>query len=228
MHGSSILDYSQPPGRNLLNDAVVEQDHAIGDIFLQTVSCKDAFATFRRDDRRDPPTFQPPKEPPEFGAKDQFVRQCGEQGFDRIEHDSFCLDVIDGMTKPEEESFQIVLAGFLDLTLFRSHEIQHQETSLDEIRQVEPERGDVLHQFLFVLFKRHEHAWLCEFGRTSHEEFHAEERFPATSPAGDERRTPAWQTATGDFVEAGNTSWCLRETREFAFTAETFRRKHIS
>jgi hypothetical protein len=75
---------------------------------------------------------------------------------------------------------------------------------LDEIRQVESERGDVLSQFLLILLEGHEQARFCELGRASHEKFHAEERFPATGATGDKTATTARQSAAGDFIETGN------------------------
>src|SRR5512138_708091 len=116
----------------------------------------------------------------------------------------------------------------MDLALFRSHKIHQQKTALDKILHIEPERSNVLRQFLLILLERHEEARLCEFGCPSYKKFHAEERFAATSSTGDQSRTPTRQTASCDFVEAVDAGWRLREAREFTILAIMFRHRHIS
>ena len=137
MHGPTILDDSQSSCRDLLNDAMVERNHAVGHIVLQAMSRGCTLASLGRNDRRRSQILASAEEPPKFGTQDQFIRQRGEQGCDRIQYDPLRLDAIDGVTKTDEESFQIVLAGLLDLALFRSDEIIRQEIPLLERRKVE-------------------------------------------------------------------------------------------
>ena len=46
--GAAVLDDPQPPGGDLLRDAMIQDDHAIGDIFFQPVPGERAVAPFRR------------------------------------------------------------------------------------------------------------------------------------------------------------------------------------
>src|SRR6185437_4905161 len=64
---ATVFHHPQPPGRDLLLNAMIEQQHAIGDVLLETLARESAFAALGRNDRRDTPIFQPTKEPAELG-----------------------------------------------------------------------------------------------------------------------------------------------------------------
>ena len=52
VRGAAVLDDAQAAGRDLLVDPVVEQDHAVGDVFLEAVAGERAVAPLAGDDRR--------------------------------------------------------------------------------------------------------------------------------------------------------------------------------
>ena len=56
---AAVLDDAQPPRGDLIQHAVVEQDHAVGDIFLDAVAGELAFAALAGDDRGDALVLQP-------------------------------------------------------------------------------------------------------------------------------------------------------------------------
>ena len=60
---AAILDDAQAPRRHLLVDAVVEQDHAVGDVLLQAVAGQRAFAPLAGDDGGDALVLEPAEQP---------------------------------------------------------------------------------------------------------------------------------------------------------------------
>ena len=57
VRGAAIFDDPQAPGRQIVDDAMIEQDHAVGDIFLDAVARQAALAALGRDhggELRDP------------------------------------------------------------------------------------------------------------------------------------------------------------------------------
>ena len=72
--GAAVLDDAQPPGRDLLGDPVVEQDHAVGDVLLQALAGERALAALAGDDRGDALVLEPAEQPAQLGAQDRLVR----------------------------------------------------------------------------------------------------------------------------------------------------------
>ncbi len=89
--GTAILDHPQPPRRDLLVDAVIQQDHAVRDIFFQPLPGQRAFAAFAGNHRRHALVFQPAEQPADFRPQNSRVREAGEQRLDRIQNHPLCL-----------------------------------------------------------------------------------------------------------------------------------------
>ncbi len=67
---AAVLDDAQPARRDLLVDAVVEQDHAVGDVFLQALAGQRAgSAALAGDDGGDALVLQPAEQAPQLGAQ---------------------------------------------------------------------------------------------------------------------------------------------------------------
>ena len=49
--GAAVLHDPQPPGRDLVRDPVVEEDHAVGDVLFQALPGQRALAPLAGDDR---------------------------------------------------------------------------------------------------------------------------------------------------------------------------------
>src|SRR5687767_7955629 len=97
---------------------MVEQYHAIGDVFFQPVSCERFFAAFARDHGRYSAVLQPAKQAPELGTQDALVTKARKQRFERVQRYTFRSDGVDRVTQPDEQPFQVVFAGLLDLAAF--------------------------------------------------------------------------------------------------------------
>ena len=106
MGGPAIFQDAQPPGGDLLLDALVKNDHAVGHVFLQAVARdRIALALFSGDDRGHAAILQPAEEAAQLGAQNGVVRQTGKQRLDRVEHHAFRADRIDGVPDANEKPF---------------------------------------------------------------------------------------------------------------------------
>ena len=113
--GAAVLDDAQPAGRELLGDAVVEQDDAVGDVLLQALAGERALAALAGDDRRDALVLEPAEQAAQLRAEDRGVGQAAEERLERVEHDALGADGVDGVAEADEQPFEVVLAGLLDL-----------------------------------------------------------------------------------------------------------------
>ena len=199
--GAAVLDDAQPAGRELLGDAVVEQDDAVGDVLLEPVAGERAVAALAGDDRRDPLVLEPAEQPAQLRAQDGVVGQAAEERLDGVEHDALGPERVDGVAQADEEAFEVVLAGLLDLAALDVDVVHQQLVLLGQLVQVEAEGADVLGQLLGGLLEGHEDAGLAELGRAADEELHREQRLAAAGAAADERGAAARQPAAGDLVE---------------------------
>ena len=105
MRGTSIFDEPQTTGRQLIFDAIIEQDDAVGDVFLKSIARQRAFAPLAGDDGSHAFFFQPVEEPAQFGAQYQLVFQAAKQDFDRVNDDALGADRVDRKAEPEEKTF---------------------------------------------------------------------------------------------------------------------------
>jgi hypothetical protein len=135
--GTSILDDPQPPGRNLLRDPMIQNDDAIGDIFFQPMPGERSVAPFPGDNRRHALFLEPLEQPPQFGPQDGRVRQSGEQGFNRIQHDPLGPNRVDGVPQADEQAVEVILARFLDLAPLDADVIQRELLLTHQFVQVE-------------------------------------------------------------------------------------------
>ena len=95
----AVLDDAQPPRRDLLGDAVVEQDHAVGDVLLQALAGQRPVAALAGDDGGDALVLEPAEQPAQLGAQDRLVGQAAEQRLDGVEHDPLGADGVDGVAR---------------------------------------------------------------------------------------------------------------------------------
>ena len=112
---AAVLDDAQAPRGDLLGHAVVEQDHAVGDVLLQPLAGERAVAALAGDDRGDALVLEPAEQPPQLRAQDRLVGEAAEERLDGVEHDALGADRVDGVAQADEQAFEVVLAGLLDL-----------------------------------------------------------------------------------------------------------------
>jgi hypothetical protein len=200
--GAAVLDHAQAARRDLIVDAVVEQDHRIRDVLLESLPGQGAIATLARDDGGDALVLQPPEQPSQLRPEDGVVLQAGKQRFDGVEDDAPGSDGPNRVVEPDEQPFEIVLACFLDLAAFHAHVVDRELLRLDQLREVEAERRDVAGNLLGVLLERHEHAGFIEINGAVHQKGERQQRLAGSRPPADERRPAGRQPATRDLVEA--------------------------
>src|SRR5262249_11272202 len=81
----AVLHHAKPPDGRLLHDAVVEQDDAVRDVFLEPMAGQGALAALGRDDRGHTALLEPLEQPPQLGAHRELVAQRGKQRLERID-----------------------------------------------------------------------------------------------------------------------------------------------
>ena len=69
--------------------------------------------------------LQPAEQPAQLGAEDGVIGQPGEQRLEGVEDDALGADGIDGVPEPDEQPFEIVFAGLLDLAALDVDVVQH-------------------------------------------------------------------------------------------------------
>jgi hypothetical protein len=115
--------------------------------------------------------------------------------------------------QPDEEPFEVVLAGLRDLAALDVHVIDDDLVLGDEGVEIESQRADVLSQLLGRLLERHEDARLAEFHGAADDVFKGEQRLPASGRAADERGAAARKSPRGDLVESSDPRPCLGDLR---------------
>ncbi len=72
-----VFDDPEPPGRELVGDPVIQQDHAIRDVLLQALPSQRLLSPLPGDDGGDAALLEPAKQPAQLGAEDGVVREAG-------------------------------------------------------------------------------------------------------------------------------------------------------
>ena len=179
---------------------MIQQDHAVGDVFFQAVPCKLPLAPLAGDDRRYALILEPAEQPPQLRTQDHRIAKAAEQGLDGVQHDPFGTDGVDGVAQANEQPFQVVFARLLDLAAFDPHVVQGDFLLFDQGVQVESQRADVLRQFGGGFLERHEDARLVELRGSPDQEFHRQQGLSATGGPADQRRSSRWKPTPCDLV----------------------------
>lgn len=112
---ASILHDPQAARRHLIVDAVIEENHRIRHVLLEPLLRQEAGAALAGNDGRDALVLQPPKQTPQLRPEDAVVLEACKQRLDRVEDDAFGSHRANRVIEPDEEAFEVVFAGFLDL-----------------------------------------------------------------------------------------------------------------
>src|SRR5436189_3705556 len=137
------------------------------------------------------------------------IGQAGKQRLQRIEHDALCLDGIDGVAEPDEEAFEVVFTGLLDLASLDMNMIEINEFFRYQVVKVKAERADILLQFFLVFLEHHENAGLAKFQSSANDKFGAEHRLSRTGAAADKRRPSDRKAAEGYLVQPFYAGQCF-------------------
>ena len=179
---------------------MIEKDHAVADVLLNPVARKRLVALLAGDDDRDTLVLEPPKQPPQLRAKNRLVRQAGKECLHRVQHHPLGADLLDHRVKADEQAFQVVLAGLLDLTTFHVDIVDDHLFSADQAVDIKAQRRDILGEFLGRLFEGHEDAWLVELGDAADDELHGQQCLTRSGAATDQRGLALGQPALHDFI----------------------------
>ena len=116
-----VLDDAQATRGNLMIDSVVEENDAVGDVFLQTEAGEGLFALFAGDDGGDALVFQEAEQAAQLRAQDVLIGEPGKQHLNGVQRHAFRAYRINGVVKAENQPLQIVFAGLFNLTRFDMH-----------------------------------------------------------------------------------------------------------
>ena len=92
MRCAAILHNPHTARGNLILYAMIEKNDAVGDIFLEPVTCERSFAALAGDDGSHTFFFQPAKQAAQLGANGCFIRQTREECFKSIENNAFSAE----------------------------------------------------------------------------------------------------------------------------------------
>ena len=210
---SAIFHDPQVPRGDLVLDPMVQQDDAVGNVFLQPVA-RELFApALGRDDGGHALVLEPAEQPAQLGAQNRLIGQACEQRLERVQDHALGPYGVDREVEAHEQPLQVVLAGLLYLAAFDIDVFERDFLPPDQSRQIEAEGGDVAFQLGARLLKGHENAGFVELHGAAHEEFHRQERLATARPAADKRGPPARQSAVRYLVKSMNARGALGETK---------------
>src|SRR5688572_28317139 len=99
-----------------------QQDHAVGDELLQAVPGQPVgLVALGGYDRSQSFLPEPFEQTADFGAQDTVVWQLPEEHFDGVQDDSPGFDLLDSVSQSNEETVEVILAGFLNLGSIDMH-----------------------------------------------------------------------------------------------------------
>ena len=174
---------------------MVEQDHAVGDVFLETETRERVFTAFAGDNRSYAEGFQELKQPPNFRAQQCSVGEAGEQRLDRIQHYSLRADRLDRVLEPDEQPLEVVLAGLGNFVRVDMNVIDRQLALADKFIEIEIKRSGVDDQLVFGFLEGDENARFPIVADAVDEKFDGEHGLAASCAAANERRTSAREPA---------------------------------
>ena len=112
--GAAILDDPQSARRDLVHDAVVEQDDAVGNVFFEAMPGQLPVASFSGDDRSEAPVLDPAEKPPQFSAQHAFVGKARKQRLYGVQHHALGADRVDSKTETDEKTLEVIFPRLLD------------------------------------------------------------------------------------------------------------------
>jgi len=114
---SAVFDDAKVPRGHLIDDALIEENDAIRDIFFEAITSERRLAALRRDERREPrPSATGRGGALRRGADPRL--KTGEYGLDRVDRNALGADRIDRRSEAHEEALEVVAAGLLDFAAF--------------------------------------------------------------------------------------------------------------
>ena len=160
-----------------------------------------------------PLSFSQRKSRRNSAAQDAVIRQAGKQRLDGIQHHAFGADGFDGVAQAQEQPFEIVFAGLLDLAAFDVDVIEGQLACASRAGRSKPSEATFCASSSGRLLKGDKDARLVVVHRAAHEELHRQQRFAAPRPAADQRRPAGRQAAVGNIIQSRDAGRALGQRR---------------
>ncbi len=174
VRAAPVFDDAQTSCRDLVDDAVVEQDHAVGDVLLQPAAGELTIASLAGDHGGDALVFQPAKEAPQLRPQDGGIGKAAEQRFDRVQRDALGPDRIDRIPQSDEEALEVVLASLLNLGTLDAHVVDDELFLPDELVEIETQGTNVSSKFFGGFLECHENAVLAVVYHSTDKKLHCE------------------------------------------------------
>jgi hypothetical protein len=127
----------------------------------------------------------------------------------RVQHHPLRADALDGVIQPDEQSLEVVVAGFLDLAAVQLHVVYDQPVAGDQPVEVVAQGCDVRREVDGVLLEGHEDAGFVMLLRARDQEGHGEQGLAAARSAAQQGGPAGRHAAARDLVEAGDTGRSL-------------------
>ena len=201
MSRAAVFHNAKPARGYLIDDAVIEQDHAVGHILFQSIASQGFFPALAGDHSGDATVLEPAKQAPKLGTQDGMVGNVAEQGFNRVQRHALGADGVDGVTNANEQAFQVVAAGFHQLGRIYADEVQRQLALALHGIEVIANGAHIGRQLLGRLFKQDDGARLVVLRRAAHDELGRHQGFAAACSAADQRRAPGGKATARDFIQ---------------------------
>src|SRR4028118_1933930 len=103
---------------------MLEQDDAIGYVFLQAMTREGTITPLGSYDRRYALILEPLEKSSKFGPKNRLIGKTRKQIFNGIEHDPLGTNAVDGVPQADEKPFQVIFAGFFNFASIDVHIIE--------------------------------------------------------------------------------------------------------
>ena len=201
MRRAAIFDDPQAPGRQVVDDAMIEQDHAVRHILLDAVARKAAVAALRRDDGGELAVLEPAEQPPQLGAKHGFVGDAGKQRVDAVEDDAPRAYARHREVEPHEQPFEIVFAGLVHLLPIQVHIVGGQQFAGLQVGQIEAQRRYVDAEIGDAFVERHEHPGFAMIDGAPDKKGGRQQRLAASRATAHQRGPARGKAASGQLVE---------------------------
>ena len=160
--GATIFDDPQSARRDLVHDAVVEQDDAVGNVFFEAMPGQLPVASFAGDDRSEAPVFDPAEKPPQLRAQHAFVGKARKQRLYGVQHHALGADRVDGKTETDEKTLEVVFPRLLDFAPLDPDMVDGKLARGDQGFEIVAERADICGEIFGALLEAHEDPGLAE------------------------------------------------------------------
>ena len=111
------------------------------------------------------------------------------------------------MSKPYEQTFQVIFTRLLDLAWLNMNVIDEKLFLVDKALEIPAQRYDIIHQFLSALLKGNKHPWFFILLRSAHQKLHGKQGLTTTGAAAHQGGTSFWQSSVCNFIKSLYPGW---------------------